>query len=204
MKRVRYWIFGHGVIAWQDPRQKLILDGPSWPTFKVVEGVVGKGLPVTVGRYSGLHPTVSILVGSEHDPGFVCVLGGHMRDGQWVLSDVGIDSRGPVTVGNDVWVGYEACVLSGVTIGDGAIVGARALVRKSVEPFSIVAGNPAKHIRYRFEAPVREALLRIRWWDWSDDVVAAHAAQIHSAEVDDFVANHDPALGPPRCPICSG
>ena len=204
MKKVRYWISGHDVIYWQDPRQQVDAATPSWPTFKVVEGIGGSATPVTVGRFSGIHPSTSILVGSEHNVRWISALGGHHDPtGAWVRADEGIESRGPVAIGCDVWVGYEACILSGVTIGDGGIVAARALVRKSVEPFEIVGGNPAKHIGWRFEEPIREALLRIRWWDWSDAKVHAHHDQIHSPNVEEFVALHDPDLGPPRCALCS-
>jgi len=144
---------------------------------------------------------VSIIPGSEHHSDWVGILHGHLVNGQWVRADDAVQVRGPVVIGNDVWVGYEALILSGVTIGDGSIVAARALVRKDVEPYEIVGGNPAKHIGWRFDEPIREALLRIRWWDWSDEKVAAHASQIHTSEVQRFIDGHDPALGAPsaRC-----
>ena len=203
MRKVRYWTFGHDVIFWQDPRQNVILQGPSWPTFRVVHGTLAvTPPPITIGRYSGLHPTVTIIVASEHDPRWVSILGAHVEDGQWVRGDEEFAGRGPVVIGNDVWVGYEALIMSGVTIGDGAIVAARALVRKPVQPFEIVGGNPAKTIGWRFDEPTREALLRIRWWDWSDEKVAAHKDQIQSIDAEGFVRGHDPELGPPSCPLC--
>lgn len=76
------------------------------------------------------------------------------------------DNRGDIIVGNDVWIGYEAVILSGVTIGDGAIIGTRAVVTKDVPPYTIVGGVPAKPIRQRFPAETVEALLALRWWDW--------------------------------------
>jgi len=202
-RKVQFWIAGADVVFPQDSRQKLDLQGPSWHTFKIVEGVVGEAAPVTVGRYSSLHYTVTVIPGSEHHTDWVSTLHAHVVDGQWVRADDSLQVRGPVVIGNDAWVGYEAVILSGVTVGDGAIVAARALVRKSVEPYEIVGGNPAKHVGWRFEEPIREALQRIRWWDWSDAKVAAHADQIHSPEVEAFVKGHDPDLGPPVCPICA-
>jgi acetyltransferase-like isoleucine patch superfamily enzyme len=203
-RKVRYWTFGHDVMFWGDSRQKVTLQGPAWPTFKVVEGVLGSAEPVVIGRYSGLHPTVTIITGSEHHVDWVGILHGYVQDGQWVrTNDEVIDSRGPVTIGSDVWVGYEALILSGVTIGDGAVIAARALVRKDVEPYSIVGGNPGNVIGWRFDEPTREALLRIRWWDWSDERVAAHTKQISSPEVQAFIDGHDPALGDPSCPLCA-
>ena len=82
------------------------------------------------------------------------------------------------------------------------MIAARAVVTKDVEPYSIMVGNPAQHVRYRFDEPTREALLRIKWWDWADAKVAAHRDQISSPEVKEFVAGHDPELGEPSCEVC--
>jgi acetyltransferase-like isoleucine patch superfamily enzyme len=203
-RKVRYWTFGHDVIFWGDERQNVHLLGPAWPTFKIVEGTVGESAPVTIGRYTALHATVSVLTGSEHHLDWVGILHAYVQDGSWVKTDDDvIGDRGPVIVGSDCWVGYEALIMSGVTIGDGAVIAARALVRRDVEPYAIVGGNPAKVIGYRFDEPTREALLRIRWWDWSDEKVAAHTHQISSPEVQAFVASHDPELGPLTCPLCA-
>jgi acetyltransferase-like isoleucine patch superfamily enzyme len=75
-------------------------------------------------------------------------------------------TKGDVIIGSDVWIGFHALILSGLTIGHGAIVGAGSVVTRNVAPYSIVAGNPARHIRYRFSEPVRKALLETSWWDW--------------------------------------
>jgi carbonic anhydrase/acetyltransferase-like protein (isoleucine patch superfamily) len=74
-------------------------------------------------------------------------------------------------IGNDVYIGVGAIVLSGVSIGDGAVVGAGAVVTKSVEPYAIVAGNPARLVRYRFDDETRARLLALRWWDLADDEI---------------------------------
>lgn len=81
----------------------------------------------------------------------------------------GYKPAGDTVIGNDVWIGSEAIIMSGVTIGDGAVIGARALVTKDVEPYAIVGGNPAKIIRKRFEDSDIVRLLELRWWDWSDE-----------------------------------
>ena len=83
------------------------------------------------------------------------------------------DNKGDTVIGNDVWIGYEAVILQGVTIGDGAIIGARAVVTKDVEPYTIVGGVPAKTIKRRFPPETVEALLRLRWWDWPPEAVQA-------------------------------
>ena len=76
------------------------------------------------------------------------------------------DHRGDIVIGNDVWIGYEAVILSGVTIGDGAIVAARSVVTRDVPPYTIVGGVPARPIRRRFDQETIDALLELRWWDW--------------------------------------
>ena len=75
------------------------------------------------------------------------------------------DNKGDIVVGSDVWIGYEAVILSGVTIGDGAIIGARAVVTRDVEPYTIVGGVPAKPIRKRFDEDAIRILEQLRWWD---------------------------------------
>lgn len=90
-------------------------------------------------------------------------------------------SRRPLPViGNDVWIGYGATVLNGVHIGDGAVVAARAVVTKDVEPYSIVAGNPARLIRFRFKENEMEILKRIRWWEYGPDIM--HGIDLSDAE----------------------
>ena len=74
-------------------------------------------------------------------------------------------------IGNDVWIGYGAMIMSGVTIGDGAVVGAGAIVTKDVEPYSIVAGVPAKELRKRFDANTIEKLLNIKWWNRDEQYI---------------------------------
>lgn len=78
----------------------------------------------------------------------------------------------PITIGNDVWIGRQAIIMDGVTIGDGAVVGAAAVVTKDVPPYAIVAGVPARIIRYRFDESTRARLLRSRWWDYPDEFIA--------------------------------
>ena len=89
------------------------------------------------------------------------------RELKWGRGDK-CGSRGPVNLGHDVWIGEQALILDGITIGSGAIVGAGSVVTKDVPPYAIVGGNPAKVLKYRFPADVIEALLKIAWWDWPD------------------------------------
>lgn len=94
------------------------------------------------------------------------------------------DNRGDIVIGNDVWIGYEAVILSGVTIGDGAVIGARAVVTKDVPPYTIVGGVPAKPIRRRFDDETAEKLRRISWWDWDEEKIKRSIADIQSGNLE--------------------
>ena len=86
--------------------------------------------------------------------------------------------------GSDVWIGYEAVILAGVTIGDGAVIGARAVVTKDVPPYTIVGGVPARAIRRRFPEETAEELLRLKWWDWPPERIARNIPAIQAGRVD--------------------
>lgn len=78
------------------------------------------------------------------------------------------DNKGDIIIGNDVWIGFEAVILSGVTIGDGSIIGTRAVVTKDVPPYTVVGGIPAKPIKKRFSDKVISELLKLQWWNWPE------------------------------------
>jgi acetyltransferase-like isoleucine patch superfamily enzyme len=80
-----------------------------------------------------------------------------------------IASRGPITIGNDVWIGSHVVIGSGATIGDGAVIGANSFVTGEIPPYAVAAGNPAKVLRYRFDDMTIERLLALQWWQWDDD-----------------------------------
>lgn len=90
------------------------------------------------------------------------------------------DNKGDIIIGNDVWIGYEAVIMAGVTVGDGAIIGTRAVVTKDVPPYTIVGGVPAKPIRKRFDNEALDELLKIRWWDWPEEKIARNIQAIQS------------------------
>lgn len=93
------------------------------------------------------------------------------------------DNKGDIVIGNDVWIGYEAVILSGVTIGNGAIIGTRAVVTKDVPPYTIVGGVPAKPIRRRFDDDTVSALEALRWWDWEPEKIARNLAAIQAGRI---------------------
>ena len=93
------------------------------------------------------------------------------------------DNKGDIVIGNDVWIGYDAVIMSGVKIGDGAIIGTRAVVTKDVPPYTIVGGVPAKPIRKRFDDETIEKLLALRWWDWSYEKIKRNIPAIRSGDI---------------------
>ena len=93
------------------------------------------------------------------------------------------DNKGDITIGNDVWIGYEAIIMSGVTIGDGAIIGTRALVTKDVPPYTVVGGTPAKTIKKRFSNEISAELLLLRWWEWPLEKISFGLPYIQSGNI---------------------
>ena len=96
------------------------------------------------------------------------------------------DQKGDIIIGNDVWIGYEAVILSGVTIGDGAVIGCRAVVTKDVPPYTIVGGVPAKPIRKRFDEEIIKELQKIKWWDWPEEKIAGKIPAIQAGDLEEL------------------
>lgn len=94
------------------------------------------------------------------------------------------DNKGDIAIGNDVWIGYEAVIMAGVTVGDGAIIGARAVVTKDVPPYTIVGGVPAKPIRKRFSDDVIQQLLKLKWWDLPPEEILPMIQDIQSGNIE--------------------
>lgn len=107
---------------------------------------------------------------------------------EWGLNGTDIkdawDNNGDIVIGNDVWIGYEAVIMQGVHIGDGAIIGTRAVVTNDVSPYTIVGGIPAKEIRKRFSKDVIEKLVELQWWNWDDKTVKKNLPNIIKGNVD--------------------
>ncbi|MGB8468133.1 MAG: CatB-related O-acetyltransferase [Candidatus Babeliales bacterium] len=96
-------------------------------------------------------------------------------------------TKGNVAIGNDVWIGTHAIILSGVTVGDGAVVGAYSIVTKNVPPYAVVAGNPARIIKYRFTPEIIAALLKMQWWNWPIEKIKTHMHILCSTRIDQFI-----------------
>ena len=117
---------------------------------------------------------------------------------EWELEKSNIttawDNKGDIVIGNDVWIGYEAVIMAGVHIGDGAIIAARAVVTKDVPPYTIVGGTPAKEIRKRFDAEVIQQLLILKWWNWSTDKIRQCLPYIAEGKMDELLTRNKERL----------
>jgi virginiamycin A acetyltransferase len=106
---------------------------------------------------------------------------------QGYAGELDFPNRGHTTIGNDVWIGYAALIMPGITIGDGAIIGARAVVTRDVAPYAIVAGNPAREIRRRFDEATITRLLELRWWDWDVNRITRNLRALNGGRVEALV-----------------
>jgi acetyltransferase-like isoleucine patch superfamily enzyme len=148
------------------------------------------GATLKIGNYCSIAPRVTILLGGEHHHDWVSNYPfSLLHDEARHLTGYPL-TKGDVLIGNDVWIGYEALILSGVKIGDGAVIAARSVVSRDIEPYSIVGGTPAKHLRYRFSPEIIDELLKIGWWNWSFEEIRAAWHLIQSPQVEEFVSKY--------------
>lgn len=120
---------------------------------------------VQIGKFCSIAPYVKILGGGEHNKNIVSTYPfKHFFMNNKL--DPNVETKGPTIIGNDVWIGMNSLILSGVNISDGVIIGAGSVVAKDIPPYAIVAGNPMKIIGYRFEDDITKKLISISWWDW--------------------------------------
>ncbi len=181
-----------------DPDLKFLARNPAYAAHAVGDWTyglphvdyLGPGRQVTVGRFCSIGPHVAILLGGNHSTDTVSTYPFHELMGRDPAVPPMDRTKGNVTIGNDVWIGRAALILSGVTVGDGAVVGAAAVVTRDVAPYSIVAGNPARHVRFRVDEALVPALLRLRWWDWPDDTIRAAQVDLLSTDVAGFVRKY--------------
>jgi virginiamycin A acetyltransferase len=183
------------------PAQNILCQDRRYSRFEIGEWTYGEpsvvywdaGATLKIGRYCSIAPEVTILLGGEHHPEWVTTYPFSL-----VVPNVPPvagypHTKGDVVIGSDVWLGYRATVLSGVTVGDGAVIGAKSLVARDVPPFAIMAGNPARLVRFRFEPEQVAALLRIAWWNWPFERVREALPLLQSSRIDQFIRDHDGA-----------
>ncbi|MTI16793.1 type B chloramphenicol O-acetyltransferase [Rhodobacteraceae bacterium RKSG542] len=128
-----------------------------------------------IGKYCSIGSgAVFMMAGNQgHQHGWISSFPFfYSAPGTFPLAKDGFQKAGDTIIGNDVWIGSEAMIMAGVTVGDGAVIASRALVTKNVAPYSIVAGNPARSVKTRFSEEQIAMLLEMKWWDWSEAQLA--------------------------------
>ena len=146
---------------------------------------------LVIGKFTAIGPGVAfIMPGGNHPMVGPSTYPFTMFGGEWTDRTLdafqAIEQPGDTTIGNDVWLGRSAVIMPGVSIGDGAIVGAHSVVTKDVKAYEIVAGNPARVVRTRFCERDVATLLRVQWWNWPIELVTQHAAMIMAGSPQDL------------------
>lgn len=166
----------------------LTIGRDSYIVDAIVDNALDKDLiyNLQIGRYSSIAHDVTFIIDMNHDFKKVCQ--GRINGIPYSRPEL-TRRKGQIIIMNDCWIGEKVTILSGVTIGNGAVVAANSVVSKDVPPYAIVAGNPAKVIGYRFNESQIEALLLIRWWNWSAEKVKECANELYG-DIDAFIAKH--------------
>jgi acetyltransferase-like isoleucine patch superfamily enzyme len=140
-----------------------------------------------IGNYCSFAADVKIFLGGEHRTDWVSTYPFNALHPEFSHIEGHPRSKGDVRIGNDVWLGRGAVVLSGVTIGDGAAIGAYSVVTKDVPDYAIVGGNPATVLKMRFPPEVVERLRAIQWWNWSPERVKRAVPYLQNSNIEEFI-----------------
>jgi acetyltransferase-like isoleucine patch superfamily enzyme len=147
---------------------------------------------LVIGAFTSIADEVHILVGGDHPSDWVSTFPFRIRmglAGAWKDGMPG--SKGDVVIGSDVWIGHGVTILSGVHIGDGAVIVSKAVVSRDVDPYAIVGGVPGRVIRKRFSDEQIAALQRIQWWTWPDEQIVEGVPLLSDRNVSGFLARYD-------------
>lgn len=166
-----------------------------YPDYEVGVGTYGvphvhdwsEGSTLRIGAYCSISSDVHILLGGHHRTDWVSTFPFPVFVEEALGAGAHGGTHGNVVIGSDVWLAYGCTILSGVTIGHGAVVGARSVVPRDVPPYAIVAGNPAKIIGWRFDQQQREFFLQCQWWTWSEAEIRKISRLLSSDRLDEFV-----------------
>ncbi|MBD3749616.1 MAG: CatB-related O-acetyltransferase [Sphingobacteriales bacterium] len=168
---------------------------PNYTKFNIGTGTYGtpeikfanSGHNLTIGNYCSIANNVKIMLGGEHRIDWISTYPftktivsakqktGHPR------------SKGDVVIGNDVWIGYNTLIMSGVKIGNGAVIAANSTVVKDIPDYAIYGGNPARFIKWRFKEELIIKLNNIKWWEWSEKKIEDNIDLILSTNIEEFI-----------------
>ena len=151
-----------------------------------------KNVPVQIGSFCSVGPGVLFICAAEHRVDTATTFPIQFVNGK-IRNAPGTVGKGPITVGHDVWIGARATILGGVTIGNGAVIGAGSIVTRDIPPYAIAVGNPARVIRYRFAPEIIERMQALQWWNWSDDLIRDRVELLTATGVDRFLSAVEPA-----------
>jgi acetyltransferase-like isoleucine patch superfamily enzyme len=147
-----------------------------------------ENITVSIGKYCSIADDVTILISGEHQTNWITTYPFHAFNGKYKEHIKGNkSSKGNITIGSDVWICVGVKILSGITIGDGAILGAYSIITKNVPPYAIVGGNPAQIIRHRFGEENIKKLLEIKWWDKEPEEIDKLMPYLLSDNVEEFI-----------------
>ncbi|MDO8947600.1 MAG: CatB-related O-acetyltransferase [Desulfocapsaceae bacterium] len=146
---------------------------------------------LVIGRFCSISDQVTIILGGNHRSDWISTYPFSAFTDTWPEAATikgHPASKGDIVIGNDVWIGYGATILSGVIIGSGAVIGAQAVISSDVAPYAIMAGNPAKEIKKRFDDATIAQLLQLAWWDWPDKKIRANLPLLCSNQLHQLLA----------------
>lgn len=145
----------------------------------------GEGAKCYIGKYCSIAGNVQIYLGGDHRIDWITTYPfAELMPQNYPEITGSPKSKGDVVIGNDVWIGNDAKIMSGVHIGDGAVIAGSAVVTRDVEPYSVVGGNPARHIKYRVPKERIPELLALAWWDWPLEKIAEMIPILQSSDLD--------------------
>ena len=145
-----------------------------------------KNVPVRIGSFCSVGPGVLFICAAEHRVDTATTFPIQFVNGK-IRNAPGTVGKGPITVGHDVWIGARCIILGGVTIGNGAVVGAGSIVTRDIAPYAVAFGNPASVKRYRFAPDIIERLQSLKWWDWSDDLIRERIELLTATGIEHFL-----------------
>ena len=179
----------------QDSDRQQVKFRKRYPKYDLGVGTYGmsivhdldEGTTLRIGAYCSIAGNVQIFLGAQHCISWVSSypFPEFLPEASHIKNPCG--SRGDVVIGSDVWLCSNCTILSGVTIGHGAVIASGAVISRDVEPYAIMAGNPARKVRWRFDEPTRLALLESSWWEWPEEEIRQIVDKLCSDNIAEFI-----------------